>query len=57
MIDEPGTGLEAASASNAAREEEEKAKEEQEIQDAVDAYQNLGIVQVSGYVISVKPRI
>ena len=50
MIDEPGTGLEAASASNAAREEEEKAKEEQEIQEAVDAYQNLGIVQVSGYV-------
>ena len=50
VIDEPGTGLEAASASNAAREEEEKAKEEQEIQDAVDAYQNLGIVQVSGYV-------
>ncbi len=50
VIDEPGTGLEAASASNAAREEEEKAKEEQEIQDAIDAYQNLGIVQVSGYV-------
>ena len=50
VIEEPGTGLEAASASNAAREEEEKAKEEQEIQDAVDAYQNLGIVQVSGYV-------
>ena len=50
VIDEPGTGLEAASASNAAREEEEKAKEEQEIQDAVDAYQNLGLVQVSGYV-------
>ena len=50
VIDEPGTGLEAASASNAAREEEEKAKEEQEMQDAVDAYQNLGIVQVSGYV-------
>lgn len=50
VIDELGTGLEAASASNAAREEEEKAKEEQEIQDAVDAYQNLGIVQVSGYV-------
>lgn len=50
VIDEPGTGLEAASASNATREEEEKAKEEQEIQDAVDAYQNLGIVQVSGYV-------
>lgn len=50
VIDEPGTGLESASASNAAREEEEKAKEEQEIQDAVDAYQNLGIVQVSGYV-------
>ena len=50
VLDEPGTGLEAASASNAAREEEEKAKEEQEIQDAVDAYQNLGIVQVSGYV-------
>ncbi len=50
VIDEPGTGLEAASASNAAREEEEKAKEEQEIQEAVDAYQNLGIVQVSGYV-------
>lgn len=50
VIDEPGTGLEAASASNAAREEEEKAKEEQEIQDAVDVYQNLGIVQVSGYV-------
>lgn len=50
VIDEPGTGLEAASASNAAREEEEKAKEEQEIQNAVDAYQNLGIVQVSGYV-------
>ena len=39
-----------ASASNAAREEEEKAKEEQEIQSAIDAYQNLGIVQVSGYV-------
>lgn len=50
VINELGTGLEAASASNAAREEEEKAKEEQEIQDAVDAYQNLGIVQVSGYV-------
>ncbi len=50
VIDEPGTGLEAASASNAAREEEEKAKEEQEIQSAIDAYQNLGIVQVSGYV-------
>lgn len=50
VIDEPGTGLEAASASNAAREEEEKAKEEQEIQEAVDEYQNLGIVQVSGYV-------
>lgn len=50
VIDEPGTGLEAASASNAVREEEEKAKEEQEIQNAVDAYQNLGIVQVSGYV-------
>ena len=50
MIEEPGTGLEAASASNAAREEEEKAKEEQEIQSAIDAYQNLGIVQVSGYV-------
>ena len=50
VIDEPGTGLKAASASNAAREEEEKAKEEQEIQEAVDAYQNLGIVQVSGYV-------
>ncbi len=50
VIDEPGTGLEAASASNAARQEEEKAKEEQEIQEAVDAYQNLGIVQVSGYV-------
>lgn len=50
VIDEPGTGLEAASASNAAREEKEKAKEEQEIQEAVDAYQNLGIVQVSGYV-------
>lgn len=50
VIDEPGTGLEAASASNAAREEEEKAKEEKEIQEAVDAYQNLGIVQVSGYV-------
>ena len=50
VIDEPGTGLEAASASNAAREEEEKAKEEQEIQETVDAYQNLGIVQVSGYV-------
>ena len=30
VIDEPGTGLEAASASNAAREEEEKAKEEAE---------------------------
>ena len=50
VIEEPGTGLEAASASNAAREEEEKAKEEQEIQIAIDAYQNLGIVQVSGYV-------
>lgn len=50
VIEEPGTGLEAASASNAAREEEEKAKEEQEIQNAIDAYQNLGIVQVSGYV-------
>ena len=50
VIEEPGTGLEAASASNAAREEEEKAKEEQEIQSAIDAYQNLGIVQVSGYV-------
>lgn len=50
VIEEPGTGLEAASASNAAREEEEKAKEEQEIQSATDAYQNLGIVQVSGYV-------
>ena len=50
VIEEPGTGLEAASASNAAREEEEKAKEEQEIQRAIDAYQNLGIVQVSGYV-------
>lgn len=50
VIDEPGTGLEAASASNAVREEEEKAKEEQEIQETVDAYQNLGIVQVSGYV-------
>ena len=50
VIDEPGTGLEAASDSNAAREQEEKAKEEQEIQEAVDAYQNLGIVQVSGYV-------
>lgn len=37
-------------ASNAAREEEEKAKEEHEIQSAIDAYQNLGIVQVSGYV-------
>ena len=49
VIEEPGTGLEAASASNAAREEE-KAKEEQEIQSAIDAYQNLGIVQVSGYV-------
>lgn len=50
VIEEPGTGLEAASASNAAREEEEKAKEEQEIQSAIDAYQNLGIVQVFGYV-------
>ena len=50
VIEEPGTGLEAASASNAAREDEEKAKEEQEIQSAIDAYQNLGIVQVSGYV-------
>ena len=50
VIDEPGTGLEAASASNAAREQEEKAKEEQEIQSVIDAYQNLGIVQVSGYV-------
>lgn len=50
VIDEPGTGLEAASASNAAREEEEEAKEEQEIKSAIDAYQNLGIVQVSGYV-------
>ena len=50
VIEEPGTGLEVASASNAAREEEEKAKEEQEIQSAIDAYQNLGIVQVSGYV-------
>ena len=50
VIEEPGTGLEAASASNAAREEEEKVKEEQEIQSAIDAYQNLGIVQVSGYV-------
>lgn len=50
VIDEPGTGLEAASASNAAKEEEEKDKEEQEIQSAIDAYQNLGIVQVSGYV-------
>ena len=50
VIEEPGTGLEAASASNAAREEEEKAKEEQEIQSTIDAYQNLGIVQVSGYV-------
>ena len=50
VIEEPGTGLEAASASNAAREEEEKAKEEQEIQSVIDAYQNLGIVQVSGYV-------
>ena len=50
VIEEPGTDLEAASASNAAREEEEKAKEEQEIQSAIDAYQNLGIVQVSGYV-------
>ena len=50
VIEEPVTGLEAASASNAAREEEEKAKEEQEIQSAIDAYQNLGIVQVSGYV-------
>ena len=50
VIEEPGTGLEAASASNAAREEEEKAKEGQEIQSAIDAYQNLGIVQVSGYV-------
>lgn len=50
VIEEPGTGLEAASASNAAREEEEKAKEEQEIQSAIDVYQNLGIVQVSGYV-------
>lgn len=50
VIEEPGMGLEAASASNAAREEEEKAKEEQEIQSAIDAYQNLGIVQVSGYV-------
>ena len=50
VIEEPGTGLEAASASNAARGEEEKAKEEQEIQSAIDAYQNLGIVQVSGYV-------
>lgn len=50
VIEEPGTGLQAASASNAAREEEEKAKEEQEIQSAIDAYQNLGIVQVSGYV-------
>ena len=50
VVEEPGTGLEAASASNAAREEEEKAKEEQEIQSAIDAYQNLGIVQVSGYV-------
>lgn len=50
VIEEPGTGLEAASVSNAAREEEEKAKEEQEIQSAIDAYQNLGIVQVSGYV-------
>lgn len=50
VIEEPGTGLGAASASNAAREEEEKAKEEQEIQSAIDAYQNLGIVQVSGYV-------
>ena len=50
VIEEPGTGLEAASASNAAREEEEKAQEEQEIQSAIDAYQNLGIVQVSGYV-------
>jgi cell wall-associated NlpC family hydrolase/SH3-like domain-containing protein len=44
VIEEPGTGLDAA------REEEEKAKEEQEIQSAIDAYQNLGIVQVSGYV-------
>ncbi len=50
VIDEPGTGLEAASASNVAREQEEKAKEEQEIQSVIDAYQNLGIVQVSGYV-------
>ena len=50
VIEEPGTGLEAASASNAAREEEEKAKEEQEIQSAIDAYQTLGSVQVSGYV-------
>lgn len=50
VIDEPGTGLEAASASNAAREQEEKAKEEQEMQSVIDAYQNLGIVQVSGYV-------
>ena len=50
VIEEPGTGLEVASASNAAREEEEKAKEEQEIQSAIDADQNLGIVQVSGYV-------
>lgn len=50
VIDEPGTGLEAASASNVAREQGEKAKEEQEIQSVIDAYQNLGIVQVSGYV-------
>ena len=50
VIEEPGTGLEAASASNAAREEEEKAKEEQEIQSAIDAYPNSGIVQLSGYV-------
>ena len=41
VIEEPGTGLEAASASNAAREEEEKAKEEQEIQSAIEPYYNV----------------
>ena len=56
---EPGTGLEAASASNGCkRERKKKQKEEQEIQEAVDAYQNLGIgpgFRLCKY--PVKPRI
>lgn len=41
VIEEPGTGLEAASASNAAREEKRRQKKNRRAR-APDAYQNLG---------------